>query len=730
MDPGKTYTRRELVKVPTDVSGLFQVVAITNSGETLPERGQTSNNTAVDDATVLVSYPPHPNLRVESITVPDRVDAGSSAGLTFVVRNYGSDAASGNWKDRVYLSLDDRITKDDILVAELFNGSALGQNESYQTTVAAFDIPNRYRGEVFVLVSTDHGDVVEEFDDESDNVRAEPLSVNPLPAADLTISEVSAPTQAFDGTTIEVRYRVKNDGVGATDVQGWTDTLWLTRDKNRPDPGSRDKPQDILLGSFAHEGMLAVDETYEQIVTVTIPEHVSGEWYITPWTDAYDAVLEETFTPNPDDPNELDSNNYRSRPITVLLAPPADLTVTDVQALTPAVGGQPFTVRWTVENQGLEATEDAGWGDKVWLFDGTNNWELGTVAHQRPLGPGQSYTTEHTFQLAPEATGIEVLVETNVVAFPEQPVFEGPYTDNNIGSAPTTGGLKPADLELTSLSAPAASFSGEPIELTWTVTNKGADVWAGTAYWRDYVYVSARPQWNTGQATLVGKFLQANDGSLVTGGSYTRTEEVTLPRGIDGTYYVHVISDPLPIPDAGPFQPRTAPSSNDGNALFYEAHVYEGTCIAGVCSNKANNLATVSLDVEYREPDLRVTEIDLPAGPIYSGDRFGVAWTVVNEGTRDTREKTWIGRVYLSTDASLDKDDLLLGEAGPGDAVPAGESYQASTDVRLPDGISGDYYLLVFTDSYLKRDELRGLIPDGAHVWDPRPRPRVCRRGG
>jgi hypothetical protein len=45
-----------------------------------------------------------------------------------------------------------------------------------------------------------------------------PIEIIPLPPADLVTSHVVAPDLAFEGSTIEVRYRVSNLGVGETDA--------------------------------------------------------------------------------------------------------------------------------------------------------------------------------------------------------------------------------------------------------------------------------------------------------------------------------------------------------------------------------------------------------------------------------------------------------------------------------------------------------------------------------
>src|SRR5262249_39792065 len=136
-----------------------------------------------------------------------------------------------------------------------------------------------------------------------------------------------------------------------------------------------------------------------------------------PWSDTYDVVLEDTFSNNinPDDPNELDNNNYKARPITVLLTSAPDLVVSSVTASAEAAAGTSFTVRWTVKNQGPAETAEESWGDFVYLSDspdlnapGTRTWQLSPsftgVPHTGRLQPGQSYAVEQTFLLSPEVT--------------------------------------------------------------------------------------------------------------------------------------------------------------------------------------------------------------------------------------------------------------------------------------------------------------------------------------
>ena len=93
----------------------------------------------------------------------------------------------------------------------------------------------------------------------------------------------------------------------------WTDSVWLTRDKTRPIPAKGD----ILLTQVTHTGGLDVEGRLRPDASrVTLPVNLDpGTYYITPWTDLYSAVLQDTLAVNvnPDDPNNFQSDNYKAR---------------------------------------------------------------------------------------------------------------------------------------------------------------------------------------------------------------------------------------------------------------------------------------------------------------------------------------------------------------------------------------------------------------------------------
>ena len=718
---GFSYTRLEKIGIPEELEGLYRVVVETNIGSgqyenTIYEGNNTENNRTVDDTTIQINLPPRPDLQVSFLNAPDIVSAGGTISVEFDVINSGTVATNNpNWTDTVYLSLDNEISSDDIVLGNLNNGAALNPGESYSSTTEPLIIPQRFRGEAYVIVETDANNTVEELPQENNNTKFQFIEVEFSDGgngnggggqpSDLVTSGVVAPQQAFEGSTIDVTYKVTNKGINSTNSNSWTDTIWLTRDKNRPSPTNRlGDEEDILLETITHNGALAVDEEYERTVSVTIPDRVTGEWYITPWSDTYDVVLEDTFdiNINPDDPNELDNNNYKARPITLLLTPPPDLVVTEIEAPATALGGDTIDVSYTVTNQAIGAIRNETWVDRVYLSDKptlddpeANVWTLGSFTRSDTLSFNESYTQNASFDLSPATKGSYIIVETN--ADTRTLAYEGPYTDNNVTSKETDITTNPADLIVQSVEIPETVASGELMDVSWTVQNQGASMWSGTKYWYDEVWLSPDPEFIEDRATFIGSYLYSPEAPLGTGDTYTQTEEIRLPAGIEGEYYIYVSTDYSLDPESEEryYQRSLLTEGDNSNTReLYETLGYE---------DPSNNKGSGEFDVIYREPDLEITSLNVPDTVPTSGETIPIGWRVTNNGTRETRTDRWYDRVYLSQDATLDFQDTLLGSVIRNGTLDIDTSYEVNTLVTLPENIEGDYHLLVFTDSNIYR---------------------------
>src|SRR3546814_12198134 len=105
------------------------------------------------------------------------------------ISDWSSDVCSSD----LWLSLDDKLTSDDILVSTLQNPSALGSLEEYGSESGTFTVPKRFRGTVYILVATDSGNRIDEWPNDTvqSNIVAHEIHVDPIPFADLEIGRAS-----------------------------------------------------------------------------------------------------------------------------------------------------------------------------------------------------------------------------------------------------------------------------------------------------------------------------------------------------------------------------------------------------------------------------------------------------------------------------------------------------------------------------------------------------------
>jgi hypothetical protein len=448
---------------------------------------------------------------------------------------------------------------------------------------------------------------------------------------------------------------------------------------------------------------------------------VSGTYYIMPWVDPYALVLEDTLAinVNPDDPNEVDNNNYKARAIDLIGVPAEqpDLLLQAVLAEAFEYAGEEYTFSWTVENLGPVVAE-AKWYDEVYLSDNPvfdiadpHVFSLGRFEPLRALGPADTYTNTQTVLLSPAAKGIYLHV---LIADPKHQgvPFQDKDPTNNLGMTVTDVRDRIPDLVVTDITPPAVAYSGEKTTIKYTVTNNSDQpIWRYTQYWTDKIYLSKDPTFipDHKRVTLLAIVPQANTGPLAAGASYIQEVEVTLPRGIGGDYYLYVFTNVSaysyeppgtlgwPVLGGGGTVDLENP---DGYAYQINAYEYP-----------LNNMGQTQLPVVYREPDLRVTNLLVP-DTVSAGETVPITFMVTNVGTRDTRENGWMDRVYLSHDPSLDERDILMSDdSDPERSVWAeyerrgvlrvGESYTATVQVTLPFDISGPFHILAYTDSII-----------------------------
>ena len=253
-------------------------------------------------------------------------------------------------------------------------------------------------------------------------------------------------------------------------------------------------------------------------------------------------------------------------------------------------------------------------------------------------------------------------------------VLENPFEDNNdgvsLGQITITVNPNPdpnlvelaADLVVESVDAPAEGFSGQTLEVSWTVRNQGEDT--GDRQWFDSVYLSRDQVFDPNSDIFLRSLSRSG---LAAGESYTQTAEFTIDRGLSGPFYVFVNTD----------------SNNRLNEPGGEL-------------NNSNYDRTATEIILLPPTDLVAGTITIPSNGS-PGQEATLTYTVENQSSQAARGR-WTDSLYISQDEIWDVNDPLFSEVTVFGPVESGQSYSNTVTAALPGLVSGDYHVIVRSD--------------------------------
>ena len=653
--PGQTLVRTQNISLPPQIEGDFHVVVTTDIFDEIFEQpGTEANNASIAGVATEIALAPFPNLQVAEVISPITGASGQDVVVEWVVTNAGTGGTNTPvWNDRVYLSVDTTFDSSDVFLGTLNNPAFLAVGDSYRSTLTA-RLPQGIDGDYYFIVRTDVFNSVFELDGENDNAGVSTLTdVQLTPPPDLRVTNVSAPNLAFSGQPVSVNWTVTNNGAGGTLAGVWTDRLFVSED-NVLDAG------DTLLADVQHSGSLNPGAGYDSGAAGVLPVDISGDYFFIVQTDAFDQVFEHAF--------EANNTGHEATPTDVRLTPPPDLEVDMVDAPILATSSRALVVDYHVTNFGATSTVSSYWTDSLYLSEdqqfGENDIHLQNRTHFATIEPGTGYSGSFNVTLADDLVGNFYVL---VVADTGDRVFEGVVGEtNNVGldAELLTIESRPADLVPTNFIVPGSAESGNTILLDWVVENNGVGDTAVSA-WADQVWLSADATLGTGDRLLSSL---GHNGLLLPGQEYhVSNQQVTLPFSVTpGDYFL------LLEVDSG-------------------QNVYEP-------SNEGNNHLARPISISRETSDLQVATIDAAATAI-SGGQLAVSWAVGNLGAAATHANVWVDEVYLSLDTQFDASDIHLGAVLRSNPLASGDSYQVDRGFSLPNEISGEYFVIVRTDT-------------------------------
>ncbi len=651
LNPDSSYTQTKTVSIPAGIYGARFFFVTTDVENNVFEYLYENNNRRKSD-TVHVFLTPPPDLVVTSLTVPDTISNNDLFNITWTVGNQGANAPTVlTWNDVVYLSPSPDYN--------LSNAICLGSNTRYGTLApdSLYTVPktiNMYRnitGQYYVYVHTDAGNDVFEFNSENNNILRSDTSIFII-TPDLTISGITVPPLNNNSQPVEIQWVVKNIGPGKVFHQNWKDKIMASKSPvYHPDSM-------VVLGEMSYSDITMMrNATISRNKVVIIPDSLSGSCYIYIHTDWQHTVYE----------NGLEANNIVicSEPV-VMLKP--DLAISDITIPVMDTTGQPINISWKITNAGVGVVDYRNWTDRIMLscspvYSPETAFPLDTLNYDASLSPGMSLLKEKIVSLPDSIPGpfyIFILADCN------DDIFENLSEANNIGRSPATLQRLRPDLIVEDLIIPASAVWGDSIMVHWVTKNSGPIAIIDKSR-TDRVTISNQPAYQAAGEVLLGNLPVVE--TLHSGDTVQHHLAVTLPDGIQGTWYIHVYVDVT-------------------NNIAEGVHENNNTTAAAMQINTGlwADLQAMSMGV---------------ADSAVAGTNFPVNYSVKNTGTRALHNKTWSDKIYLSNLPVWSPATVTwLRTLYRSDELVSNAVYSDNSSVNLPSNLqTGHYYLYVFTDA-------------------------------
>lgn len=656
LEPNQVYSQTGSFKLPNGINDKYHVFVVTNTYNQLAET-ETTNNKRVGTATAFIQLTPPPDLKVTAIVPPNNAFSGQPINVTWTVKNTGTGpTVSGFWYDHLYLSKNDSLNLSEAVdMGVIAHSGELGVGGSYSQT-QEIQLPEGVFGDYFVFVTTDYyNNVYEHAQEQNNTTRSSAINVVLTPPIDLVVSGVSGPASANNRQTVAIDWTVQNAGGSATEGRGWYDYIYLS------ESSSFNANTAIPLATVYKPKALEPGDSYSQHYSLTMPANLTGNYYVFVVTDAGNQVFEYTY--------ENNNTARSSQPINIKTP---DLLVSSVTVPSTDTSGNTISLSWIVKNNGPGALVSAQLTDQLFLstatqFNSQTAIPVGQISYNKQLNAGDTAVLAAQVKLPNGLSGTHYLyVQTD---YPNA-VYEAGSENNNTkrSTAPIAVVLGPyPDLQVSNVQVTDTAKAGSLTPVSFVVVNKGTRN-TRESRWADRLFISQGASWDSAAATFVREI--AHEAVLAKDSSYTVNTDIKLPGdAAAGKYYVYVTSD----------------AANE----VYE-HTAEG-------NNRKRSSSAVFVK-EYPPVDLVMTSFTAPSSG-GSGKPIAINWTVANKGLAVTLPSQWADALYLSTDTVFDKNsDILVNEYIHRRALEPNQSYSVDENFVLPNGVSGNYYLLLVAD--------------------------------
>jgi len=647
-DANDDYSNTASINLPNGISGTYHIFVVTDYRNSLLETNNGNNVARDSSGGMAVSLTPPPDLIVSSVIAPAQGFSGATANITFQVKNDGTGPTrSGQWYDRIYITSDTTLSSSRIHLKTIQHNGDLQVDSTY-TAMASVTLPNHISGKRFIIVKSDYANHEYEHASENNNENHDSMNVILTPPPDLIVKDLVIQDTVSNKEFASISYNTINDG-GTSTGRGFYDAIYLSANPV------------LNIGSATHVATrynttLESGDSAKVKTTIQIPSNLNGLYYVFVVTDFLKYI------------NEVDkeNNNESDYDTTRILSP--DLTIPSVVVDTLDTTGHTTPIEYVLKNNGPGTDFGGTRVDSIYIDTaktfGSTAVGIGRYYHTTSILSGESDTI-NTMVTIPD--GLDGTRYFYVKADAGKQVFENGNETNNVGMSDSMNiHLAPyADLVPLIVEAPDSSAAGDLISIKFKISNEGDTTAFPT--WEDRIYLSTDSSFDKSADLLLATSTRSTQ--LLKSDDYDISSFISLPSNlIQGDYYFILFTD---------FGERVFEHDKESNNIFITDRSY----IDG-----------------YPPIDLKV---DCPSivDSMGSGKTYPITYKVTNQGDATTAAGFWIDGIYLSKDDSLSANDKIIGSYTRSGNLSKGGSYTVTPNVTIPNGLSGDYYVLVRTDT-------------------------------
>ncbi len=655
LNPGITYTNTGSFTIPNGTVGNYYVFVYPDRWKNLIESNE-NNNWDRTPTQMMISLTPAPDLIVMSVTTPTTVFSGTTIPVTYVVKNNGSGSVPVNslWKDRLIFG-EDPFNAIGTNLNIIQRSGLLEPDSTYEVTVMAA-IPPAILGTYYMHVRTDYLNEVYEFAAEGNNTGASlPIDVILTPPPDLVVASMNFPDTVSNNEIFQLAWTVENQGAGDATGTYWLDQVYLSKS-----PIYNTNFLIPLTNKYYYATLPALS-SYTVSHPTKMLNTLSGDYFVYIYTDQKLKLFEYN----------MEGNNIL-RSMGTIHIQKGDLLPANPTRPDTVEAGASFTLSWNRINQGPGRIVDQNNRTKIFVST-TNTLDANAVLIQNTTKRIINMSAQDTLpesvalSIPPQfSQHIYILIQEDADNIILESV-EG--ESNNVLAVPIFASPGPVpDIKTMWVSVADTIVAGSIFNVAFQIKNQGTQ--AAFTSWQDRVYISFDSIWMPAFATELTTITQTspfqadqtrdfNPGLLLNSGT------------AENVYYIYIVND-------------------------INSNVYEG--VAGELNNIIRSAPV------YVKPapaiDLRMDTVHTEASMFASGQSYSFHWTVINDASIPIQTTIWADQVFLSTDPILSANDIFVEQiASSGSTLLPGGSRSKSKSIRLPNGVSGDYYILFVADS-------------------------------